>query len=222
MPKARKQAAAKPKFDIQMDEPGPTYPYAAEAQGLSANGHITEALRLLGFDTTAESGRVRTPARFIAYLQEFLQPYNLEDVLGPLFMGPKPSHGMPGMVVQRDIPFRMACEHHLLPAFGFAHVGYIPNKHVVGLSKLARLVDAVGTSKPSMQEFICEQIADNLQSYCDPTGVMVVIEAEHSCMSCRGVHTPNVKTYTSCVRGAFLTVPAAREEFLTLTSGNRR
>jgi GTP cyclohydrolase I len=183
--------------------------------------HIAEAMSALDLNPDAHPGTVRTPERFVKYLQEFMKPYKPEDILGPLFEGPKPSHGMPGIVVQKNIPFRMCCEHHLLPAFGHAHVGYIPNKAVVGLSKLARLVDAVGTSKPSMQEFICEQIADDIQGFVDPTGVMVVIEAEHSCMACRGVNAPGVSTFTSCVRGAFLVASAAREEFLALTTGKR-
>ena len=121
------------------------------------------------------------------------------------------------MIAQSNIPFRMLCEHHLVPAIGRAAIGYIPNKRVVGLSKLTRLVQAVGTERPSLQEYICDKVADLLFEHIDPKGVIVAIKAEHGCMACRGVNSPGVMTMTSSVKGVFRDVPAARDEFFQLT-----
>lgn len=152
-----------------------------------------------------------TPQRFIKYLQEFHQPFEVSDVLGKKF-----ESGDDGMVIQTDIPFRMICEHHLLPALGTAAVGFVPDGFVIGLSKVKRLVSAVGTEQPSLQEHVSTQIADHLMEYLNPKGVMVVTKAIHSCMSCRGANAPNVHTTVSVLRGCFFTVQSARMEFLAL------
>ncbi len=156
-----------------------------------------------------------TPRRFIDYLEEFHQPFDIEELLGDGF----PGSDNTAMVVQRNIPFRMVCSHHLLPALGVGHVGYVPNTTVVGLSKLARLVQAVGTERPNLQEAINDRIADLLNKYLQPKGVIVVIDAEHTCMACRGVTTPGVFTTTSSVRGIYRDVPAARQEFFAIIKG---
>lgn len=106
------------------------------------------------------------------------------------------------IVLEKDITFYSVCEHHLLPFYGKAHVAYIPNDHVAGLSKLARTVE-VFARRPQIQENITAQIADALEKYLDPKGVMVMIEAEHMCMTMRGVQKPGSKTVTTIVRGAF-------------------
>lgn len=124
------------------------------------------------------------------------------------------------MIMLRDIPLFSACEHHLVPFVGEAHVAYIPNKkgQITGLSKLARVVD-VASRRPQVQERLTMQIADALESRLDPRGVMVVIEAEHLCMTWRGVQKPGSVTVTSAVRGAFRENVATREEAMRLLRG---
>lgn len=183
---------------------------------LIAEDYLRIALKLSGWDPQIEEGTKRTPERFLKYLKEFLNfEKSDETIMGPMFEGPK-ADGIGGMVVESRIPFRMICEHHLLPAVGHAWVGYIPRGHVIGLSKMARLVDAIATSRPSMQEVICEAIAERLYTYTQALGAITVIRASHSCMSCRGVNSPEVFTSTSTVRGAFRDVPHARQEFFNI------
>lgn len=119
------------------------------------------------------------------------------------------------MVIVKDIPFYSTCEHHLVPFFGKAHVGYIPNKKVIGLSKIARLVEAIAR-RPQVQERITKDVADCIEKMLDPVGVIVVMQAEHLCMSMRGVKKPGTKTVTSAARGAFKEDQATRMEFLQL------
>lgn len=171
---------------------------------------MEEILSNFGWDFTNPS-IANTPLRFLKYLQEFHQPYKIEDVLGEPFLSPDSA-----MVIQRQIPFRGVCEHHLLPMLGDAYVGYVPTGKVIGLSKLARLVEAVGTEKPSLQEHMCDRIAKHLDEFLKPKGVMVVIDSLHTCMACRGVNVPNVPTTTSSTRGCFLDQVATRAEFLSL------
>jgi GTP cyclohydrolase I len=119
------------------------------------------------------------------------------------------------MVIVRDIPFYSTCEHHLVPFFGKAHVGYIPKDKVIGLSKIARLVEAIA-KRPQLQERITRDVADCIEQMLDPVGVYVVIEAEHLCMAMRGVKKPGSGTVTSAARGAFKTDQSTRMEFLEL------
>ncbi|MEX2431152.1 MAG: GTP cyclohydrolase I FolE [Dehalococcoidia bacterium] len=119
------------------------------------------------------------------------------------------------MVIIRDVPFYSMCEHHLLPFFGTAHVGYIPRGKVVGISKLARAVD-VFAKRPQVQERLTSQIADAIMEALDPEGVAVVMRAEHLCMSMRGVRKPGTSVVTSATRGEFRASVATRTEFLTL------
>jgi GTP cyclohydrolase I len=124
------------------------------------------------------------------------------------------------MVMVRDIPMYSACEHHLLPWVGKAHVAYIPNDdgRITGLSKLARLVDAYA-KRPQVQERLTSQIADELDRSLEPKGVMVVIEAEHLCMTMRGIRKPGATTVTSAVRGLFRRSVATREEAMRFLQG---
>jgi len=126
------------------------------------------------------------------------------------------------MVLVRDIPLYSVCEHHLLPFLGRAHVAYIPGKHgrICGLSKLARVVD-VFAKRPQVQERMTSQIADTIVEYLEPQGVIVVIEAEHLCMSMRGVQKPGAITTTSAVRGIFERSLATRAEAMSLIKGER-
>jgi GTP cyclohydrolase I len=132
------------------------------------------------------------------------------------------NEGHQEMVLIRDIPLYSVCEHHLLPFLGRAHVAYIPGKHgrICGLSKIARVVD-VFAKRPQVQERMTSQIADTLVSQLDPTGVLVVIEAEHLCMSMRGVQKPGAITTTSAVRGIFERNAATRAEAMSLIKGER-
>jgi GTP cyclohydrolase I len=125
------------------------------------------------------------------------------------------------MVLVRDIEVASMCEHHLVPFYGAAHVGYIPNEkgQVTGLSKLARLVD-VFARRPQLQERMTSQIADALMRVLEPRGVIVVIEAEHMCMTMRGVRKPGAKTITSAVRGAFRDSDRTRAEAMALIIGH--
>lgn len=124
------------------------------------------------------------------------------------------------LVLVKDIEFASCCEHHLLPFTGKAHIGYLPDGRVVGLSKLARVVDAVAR-RPQVQEQMTEQIADVIMNEVHPRGVAVVVEASHSCMTIRGVRKPGSMTTTSAVRGLLKTNPATRAEFMSLVFGTR-
>jgi len=133
------------------------------------------------------------------------------------------NEGHQEMVIVRDIPLYSVCEHHLVPFLGRAHVAYVPGKHgrICGLSKLARVVD-VFARRPQVQERMTSQIADTIVDYLDPAGVIVVIEAEHLCMSMRGVKKPGSETVTSAVRGIFKNSAATRAEAMSLITQRTR
>lgn len=183
--------------------------------------HVQALLEGMGLDPE-ESGLVNTPERVIRFLAEYSQPVDLDEVLtlfdaedNPnVIDGPKP------MVIQSNIPFAALCEHHLLPFFGKAAIGYVPRKTVVGLSKLTRFVKAAGRIRPTIQERITELLADTIHRSLECQGVIVVVQAEHTCMSIRGVSAPGVITSTSAVRGIFRDVPAARSEFFDVIKRN--
>lgn len=178
---------------------------------------VRDALDLLGMECDrAHPSILRTPERWISYLQEFMQPINLEEVLGPEFPASVEESSIHSMIVQSRIPYAAMCEHHLLPFWGEAFIGYVPNERIVGLSKMARLVDAVSHEKPGLQEAQCEKIADAMFDILKSKGSMVILRATHTCMSCRGVRAEGALTITSCIRGIFRDVPGAREEFLFL------
>jgi GTP cyclohydrolase I len=122
------------------------------------------------------------------------------------------------MIVLRDIPFYSMCEHHLLPFSGIAHVAYIPRGRVVGISKLARVVDCLAR-RPQLQERLTSQIADLIEERLQPRGVAVVVKAEHLCMTMRGIKKPGSKVVTSATRGGFRAREATRMEFLALLNG---
>jgi GTP cyclohydrolase I len=124
------------------------------------------------------------------------------------------------MVVVKDIEFSSCCEHHLLPFIGKAHIAYLPNGKVLGLSKLARTVDALA-KKPQVQERMNEELADLIMTHLKPRGVGVVLEASHSCMTIRGVRKPGAMTITSAMRGGFKDHPETRQELMALIFGGR-
>lgn len=173
--------------------------------------HVKEILKLVGEDVERE-GLLETPARVTRMYEEIFAGYSVDprDVLGVTF-----DEQHEELVIVRDIVYYSQCEHHMAPFFGKAHIGYIPSGKIAGLSKLARLVEAV-TRRLQVQERITSQIADILDEELSPHGVMVVVEGEHLCMCARGVKKPGSQTVTSAVRGEFRTSPALRSEFLAL------
>ena len=170
---------------------------------------IEEILSAIGEDPSRD-GLLRTPERVAAMYEELFSGVGEDPVeqLDVIF-----EEGHDEMVMVRDIPLYSYCEHHLIPFVGKAHVAYIPNKsgQITGLSKLARLVDTL-SKRPQVQERLTTQIADAIESALEPRGVLVVIEAEHLCMSMRGVRKPGSTTVTSAVRGQFRTSEATRAE----------
>jgi GTP cyclohydrolase I len=173
--------------------------------------HIREILRLIGEDVERE-GLLDTPARVARMYEEIFAGYSLDprEVLGVTF-----DEQHEELVIVKDITFYSQCEHHMAPFFGKIHIGYIPSGKIAGLSKFARLVEAV-TRKLQVQERITSEIADILTEVLKPNGVMVVVEAEHMCMCARGVRKSGSMTVTSAVRGIFRKDSAARSEFLAL------
>jgi GTP cyclohydrolase I len=174
---------------------------------------VRRQLELLGEDPDRE-GLVRTPHRVATSLAWLTRGYEMDVqqvVNGALF----DADGASNMVMVRDIELYSLCEHHMLPFYGRAHVAYIPNGKIVGLSKLPRLVE-VFARRLQVQERLTEQIASAVDDVLKPQGVGVVIEAYHLCMMMRGVEKQNSKTITSAVRGLFRSDPRTREEFLTL------
>jgi GTP cyclohydrolase I len=158
-------------------------------------------------------GLQRTPERVEVSLRWLTQGYHntLEDVIGHAVF--EESHE--SMIMVRDIELYSMCEHHMLPFFGRAHVAYIPNGKIIGLSKLPRIVDMFA-HRLQLQERLTDQVADAIMEVLDPRGVGVVIEASHLCMMMRGVEKQNSKTVTSAVRGVFRDDIKTREEFLRL------
>jgi GTP cyclohydrolase I len=173
---------------------------------------VRRELELLGEDPSRE-GLLRTPARVARALKWMTQGYgsSAKEVVGNGIF--KEEHD--NMIMVRDIELYSMCEHHMLPFFGKAHVAYIPNGKIVGLSKIPRIVD-VYAQRLQVQERLTEQIAEGLCSVLEPAGVGVVIEAYHLCMMMRGVQKQNSKTITSSLRGAFREDPKTRDEFLRL------
>jgi GTP cyclohydrolase IA len=178
--------------------------------------NIREMLALLGEDPEREGLR-DTPRRIASMYAEMFEGLNRspEEVLAVGF-----EEGYDELVILRDIPFYSMCEHHFMPFHGAAHVGYLPNGRIVGLSKLARAVEILAR-RPQVQERLTSQIADALVEALSPRGVIVVIECEHLCMSMRGIRKPGSRTITSAVRGQ-LRDAATRAEAMALLLGGKR
>jgi GTP cyclohydrolase I len=165
-----------------------------------------------GDDPTRE-GLVETPKRVVAAYEEFFEGYTQdpEDILRKTF---EEVEGYDEMVIVKDIRLESHCEHHIVPILGTAHIGYIPNKRVVGISKLARIVDVFG-KRLQTQETMTSQIATTIENVLNPKGVAVVIDAGHQCMSTRGVHKTESSTVTSSMKGVFKENQVTRNEFLS-------
>jgi GTP cyclohydrolase I len=174
---------------------------------------VRRQLELIG-ETPEREGLEETPARVSRSLTWLTKGYRtcVEDVVGN---GIFRSEGHANMVMVRDIELYSMCEHHMLPFFGKAHVAYIPDGHIVGLSKIPRIVE-VFARRLQVQERLTEEIASAIDDVLRPSGVGVVIEAFHLCMMMRGVEKQNSRTITSALRGAFKEDPKTREEFLHL------
>jgi GTP cyclohydrolase I len=172
---------------------------------------IRTLLRWSGDDPTRE-GLIDTPARVARAYEDWFSGYSEdpEEFLRRTF---EEVDGYDDMVVLKDIRFESHCEHHMAPIIGRAHIGYMPNNRVVGISKLARVVDTFAR-RFQVQETMNAQIAGCIQRVLEPKGVAVVIEATHQCMTTRGVHKPGVTMVTSTVHGHFRTNPSTRREFL--------
>lgn len=175
---------------------------------------VREMLVAIGENPSRE-GLEGTPRRIADMYREIFAGMDQDprDVLSVGF-----EEGHEEMVVVRDIPFFSMCEHHLLPFHGIAHVGYIPKGRVVGISKLARAVELFAR-RPQVQERLTSQIADAIMEVIHPHGVGVVMEAEHLCMTMRGVKKPGSKVVTSANRGIFRTRAATRAEFMAIVTG---
>lgn len=178
-----------------------------------AEAAVRTLLRWTGDDPDRE-GLLETPARVVRAYEEFFAGYAVDPVefLSRTF---SETEGYDEIVVLRDIRVESHCEHHIVPILGKAHVGYLPKNRVVGISKIARLVDAYAR-RLQIQEKLTAQIANTMQEVLDPRGVAVVIEASHQCMTTRGVHKPSAGMVTSRMLGAFRDDPATRREFLTM------
>jgi GTP cyclohydrolase I len=184
---------------------------AAKPNQTDAEDAVRTLIRWAG-DDPAREGLRETPARVVRAYKEFFRGYGVdpEGVLKRTF---EETDGYDEMIVLKDIRFESHCEHHLAPIIGRAHIAYLPSKRVVGISKLARLLD-VYAKRLQIQEKLTAQIANTLNDVLQPRGVAVVIDASHQCMTTRGVHKPGTSMVTSRMLGAFRTDASTRREFL--------
>jgi GTP cyclohydrolase I len=195
-----------------MTDHAPTPPVSQE----EAEAAVRTLIRWAG-DNPAREGLIETPERVAKSYRELFQGYEVEprDYLEKTF---EEVGGYDELIVLKDIRFVSFCEHHMLPVVGKAHVGYLPTDRVVGISKLARVVRGYAR-RLQIQEKMTSEIAQAIQEVLRPVGVGVVIEAEHSCMTMRGVDVPGASLSTSCLLGAVREDPRTREEFLRLVRG---
>lgn len=186
----------------------PSRPTRAEAE------KAVETLIRWAGDDPAREGLKDTPQRVVRSYEEFFSGYELDpmEILGRTF---EETDGYDEIVLLKDIDFESHCEHHMVPIIGRAHVAYLPKRRVVGISKLARVVEAYA-KRLQIQEKMTAQIANIIQDVLEPRGVAVVVEAEHQCMTTRGVHKPGVGMVTSRMLGAFRNNTDTRREFLSL------
>lgn len=180
---------------------------------VAAERAAAEFLRALGIELDSESLK-NTPERMARAYAELFTPRPFDLTTFPN------DEGYDELVLARDIPVRSVCEHHLLPFVGVAHVGYLPGERILGLSKLARIVEHLAC-RPQVQERLTKQIADWLRDQLQPKGVGVVIEAEHTCMTLRGVQATGSSTVTSTLLGTLRDDARSRQEYFALTGVNR-
>ena len=182
------------------------------------SSHYKEVIENIGEDPTRE-GLLKTPERVAKAMQFLTQGYdqNPQEILKSAMFAEKYDE----MVIVKDIEVYSLCEHHMLPFFGKCHIAYIPNGHIVGLSKFPRMVDAF-SRRLQVQERLTDQIRDCLDETLNPQGVAVCIEAQHLCMQMRGVQKQNSTTTTSAFSGAFMEEDITRQEFMSLVKGLSR
>lgn len=176
-------------------------------------------LLLWAGDDPDREGLVDTPARVARAYEEFFAGYG-DDPVAMLARSFEETDGYDEMVVLRDIRLESHCEHHMVPIIGKAHIAYLPQGRVVGISKLARVIETYA-KRLQIQEKLTAQIANTIESVLKPKGVAVVIEAAHQCMTTRGIHKPGVSMVTSRMLGEFRTNDATRREFLSIIGGSR-
>ena len=203
-----------PKEDARLDaRPSVLDSLTSKPSREEAEEAVRTLLRWAGEDPTRE-GLSATPRRVVDSYLEFFSGYN-EDPYVYLQRTFSETDGYDEMVVLRDVRFESHCEHHMAPIIGKIHVAYLPNRRVVGISKLARVVD-VFAKRLQIQEKLTAQIANAVDEVLEPKGVAVVVEAAHQCMTTRGVHKPGVTMVTSRMLGAFRDDPTTRREFLAM------
>lgn len=182
-----------------------------------SRGEAEEAVKVLlrwAGDDPAREGLTGTPGRVARAYEEFFSGY-AEDPTEVLKRTFEEIDGYDEMVVLRDIRFESHCEHHMVPIIGRAHIAYLPNRRVVGISKLARVLD-IYSRRLQIQEKLTAQIANTINEVLEPKGVAVVIDAAHQCMTTRGVHKPGMSMVTSRMLGLFRSNPTTRREFLAI------
>jgi len=180
---------------------------------------VKQLLQATGDDPSRE-GLQETPSRVAKAYNTWFSGYGQDpaDVLKVFKDG---AEGVDEMVVQTDIPVYSQCEHHMAPIFGVAHIAYIPSGHVVGLSKIKRLVD-IFARRLQVQERLTNQIAEAMDTHLKPSGVGVILECRHMCMESRGINARGIVTTTSALRGAIKDESSARAEFMTLVNGVKK
>ncbi|MFB9759930.1 GTP cyclohydrolase I FolE [Ectobacillus funiculus] len=199
-------------FDILEQNPAEINKKIAQSQNFM--NAVRELIELCGDDPDRD-GLEETPYRVLKAFLEYTEGYR-EDPKAHLMKTFDVDHQE--LVLVRDIEFHSMCEHHFAPFFGVAHVGYIPNEKITGLSKIARLVEGYA-KRFQVQERMTTEIVEAIEEILEPKGIMVVIEAKHMCMCGRGIKKSNASTVTSSVRGIFADQPDARAEFLSLLQG---
>jgi GTP cyclohydrolase I len=204
-------------IDVMTEEPSMSDNRTAAAAQKPSRAEAEAAVRTLisfiGEDADRE-GLIDTPGRVVRAWEDFFVGYKEDpvDILGRTF---EEVDGYDEIVLIRDIRVESHCEHHIVPIIGTAHVAYLPDRRVVGISKLARVVD-VFAKRMQVQETLTAQIADTINNVLQPKGVAVLVDAAHMCMTTRGVHKPGTSTITTTMRGVFKTDPNMRREFLGL------
>lgn len=203
-----------------MDAIVKNFPAVPATDGRPSQKEAEDAVRVLlrwAGDDPAREGLLDTPARVAKSYKELFSGYDLaaEDVLGRTF---EEVGGYDDIVLVKDIPFFSHCEHHMVPIIGKAHVAYLPDGKVLGLSKIARVVDIFGR-RLQTQETMTAQIAKAIDDTLQPRGVAVMIEAEHMCMAMRGVQKQGSTTLTTTFTGTFKTEPAEQARFMTMLRG---
>ncbi len=211
---------------LSVNTPRPAYPFKPmrepdinSPECRKAMDHVRSLLSFIGEDPNRE-GLLDTPKRVVKAMHEHFRGYNMDpaEALARTF---SEVEGYDQMVLLTDLDIQSHCEHHMVPFVGKAHVAYIPDGKVVGLSKLAKVVE-IFSKRLQVQEKLTAQIAQSIQEHLNPLGVAVVIECRHFCMCYRGVHQPRAWTTTSKLTGIFLKNMATREEFLRLIASRGR